>query len=266
MRLYVRTAVPEFQPIDALKARVWLRHGRLGEALAWAPERGLSAQERLSYLREYEHITLARVLIAQHKSDPQAGAIPGAIDWLQRLLQAAEAGQRMGSVIEILVTQARAIQAHGDVTQALVPMERALSMAEPEGYVRNFVDECAPMAKLLSESAERGILPGKTGRLIAAFQAEPQTGKGKPDLPNAQRLIEPLSLRELEVLELMAQGHSNREIGERLFLAVTTVKGYNQKLFDKLQVQRRTEAIARARALGLLWPRRSRSLKESFLE
>ena len=134
-RLYVRSSVPDFYPIDALKARVYLRQGRLSEALVWTRERGLSVDDNLSYLSEFEHITLARVLIAQYKTDPLAGSIHAAIDLLERLLQAAEAGQRMGSVIEILVVQALAFQAQGNVSQALASMERALALAEPEGYV-----------------------------------------------------------------------------------------------------------------------------------
>jgi LuxR family maltose regulon positive regulatory protein len=136
-----------------------------------------------------------------------------------------------------------------------VPLERALTLAEPEGYVRIFVDEGRPMAQLLSEAAAHGIMPDYTARLLAVFEAEEQKSEDESHLPHAlpaQSLIEPLSQRELEVLRLIAQGLSNREISERLFLAVITVKGHNRNIFRKLQVRRRTEAIARARELGLL--------------
>jgi LuxR family maltose regulon positive regulatory protein len=123
--------------------------------LDWARERGLSVDEDLSYLDEFEHITLARVLIAQHQNDPLADSIHEAIDLLARLLQAAEAGGRMGSVIEILVVQALAFQAQGNISQALASVERALALAEPEGYVRIFVDEGEPM-RLLIEKQSRG--------------------------------------------------------------------------------------------------------------
>jgi len=251
-RQYVRTPLPNVRPIAAMKARVWLAQGRLIEAQAWAREQGLSADDAPSYLREFEHVTLARVLIARYKSDRGTGSIHEAIGLLKRLLQAAEEGKRMGSVIEILALLALAHAAQGDIPLALVSLERALMQAEPEGYVRLFVDEGAPMAHLLSEAAARGIMPNYIGRLLAAFQADAQTSKDKPNLPPAQPLIEPLSQRELKVLQLIAQGLSNREISERLFLALSTVKGHNQKIFDKLQVQSRTEAIARARELGLL--------------
>ena len=111
------------------------------------------------------------------------------------------------------------------------------------------------MAHLLSEAAAHEIMPDYVGKLLAVFETEKQRSEGKSSLPPAQPaqpLIEPLSQRELEVLRLIAQGLSNRDIGERLFLALTTVKGHNQKIFGKLQVQRRTEAVARARELGLL--------------
>jgi LuxR family maltose regulon positive regulatory protein len=108
------------------------------------------------------------------------------------------------------------------------------------------------MLQLLREAATRKIMPDYTDKLLAAFEAEQRKSEGKPDLPSAQPLIEPLSQRELEILKLIAQGLSNREIGERLFLALDTVKGHNRRIFDKLQVQSRTEAIARARELGLL--------------
>ena len=161
----------------------------------------------------------------------------------------------MGSVIEILVLQALADEVQGDIPSALVPLERALTLAEPEGYVRIFVDEGRPMAQLLSEAAAQGIMPDYTGRLLAAFEAEEHESEDElhlpPSLP-APSLTEPLSQRELEVLRLIAQGLSNREIGERLFLAVITVKGHNRNIFRKLQVRRRTEAVVRARELDLL--------------
>jgi LuxR family maltose regulon positive regulatory protein len=234
---------------------VWVAQGRLAEALGWTREQGLSAHDDLSYLREFEHITLARVLLARYKSDREERYIHEAMELLERLLIAAEEGGRMGSVIEILVLQALAHEAQGDSSTALVPLERALSLAEPEGYVRVFVDEGRPMAQLLSEAAAHGIMPDYTGRLLAAFEAEEQKSADESHVapaPPAQSLIEPLSQRELEVLRLIARGLSNREISERLFLALITVKGHNRNIFRKLQVRRRTEAVALARELGLL--------------
>jgi LuxR family transcriptional regulator, maltose regulon positive regulatory protein len=254
-RLYVSDFHPDVRPIAALKARIWVAQGRLDEALDWARERGLSAHDDLGYLREFEHVTLARVLLARYNSERADHLMLEATGLLERLLEAAEEGGRMGSVIEILALQALAQKTQGDSPAALVPLERALALAEPEGYVRVFVDEGRPMAHLLSEAAAQGIMPDYTGKLLAAFRAE---GHIDPDdsphlaAPASQPLVEPLSDRELEVLRLVAQGLSNREISERLFLAVITVKGHNRNTFRKLQVRRRTEAVARARELGLL--------------
>jgi LuxR family maltose regulon positive regulatory protein len=227
----------------------------LTEALGWTRERGLSAHDDLSYLREFEHSTLARVLLAQYKSAREERSIHAAMGLLERLLQAAEEGGRIGNVIEILVLQALAHEAQGDIPSALVPLERALTLAEPEGYVRVFVDEGRPMAQLLSEAAAHGIMPDYTARLLAVFEAEEQKSADESHLPTAlpaQPLTEPLSQRELEVLQLIAQGLSNREISERLFLALDTVKGHNRRIFGKLLVQRRTEAVAKARSLNIL--------------
>ena len=154
--------------------------------------------------------------------------------------------------LKVMVLQAVALHAHGEKDKAVQLLGEALALAEPGGFIRIFVDEGAPMAQLLSEAASHGIMPDYIGKLLAAFEAEKRKSEDKPDLPPAQPLIEPLSQRELEVLQLIAQGLSNREISERLFLALSTVKGHNRKIFDKLQVQSRTEAVARARELGLL--------------
>ncbi|MBA3636590.1 MAG: tetratricopeptide repeat protein [Rubrobacteraceae bacterium] len=251
-RQYVESPDPDVRPVAALKTRVWVAQGRLAEALGWTREQGLSAHDDLSYLREFEHITLARVLLARYKSDREEHSIHEAMELLECLLQAAEEGGRMGSVIEILMLQALAHEVQGDSSTALVPLERALSLAEPEGYVRVFVDEGRPMAQLLSEAATHGIMPDYVGKLLAAFEAEKQKSEDQPHVSPAQTFVEPLSQRELEVLQLVAQGLSNREISQRLFLALSTIKGHNRIIFSKLMVQRRTEAVARARELGLL--------------
>ncbi len=225
-RLYMSDFSPNVRPIAALKTRVWVAQGRLGEALDWAREQGLSAHDDLSYVREFEHVTLARVLIARYQSDREERSIHEATGLSERLLKAAEEGERTGSVIKILVLQALAHETQGDIPAAHVPLERALTLAEPEGYVRVFVDEGMPMSRLLSEAAAHGIMPNYTGRLLAAFEAEAQGSEDR----SYSLLAEPLSQRELEVLQLIAQGLSNREISERLFLALDTVKGHNRRI------------------------------------
>ncbi len=252
-RLFDSNFSPNVRPIATRKTRLWVVQGRLGEALGWAREQGLSVENELSYLREFDHIILAKVLLARYQSDHADGSISGVVGLLERLLKAAEEGGRKGSAIEILVLQAIANHAQGgDLPAALLPLQRALALAEPEGYIRMFLDEGSSMKQLLREVSAREIMPDYTDKLLAAFEAEEQKSQSKPDLPPSQVLIEPLSQRELEILKLIAQGLSNREIGERLFLALDTIKGHNRKIFDKLQVQSRTEAIARARELGLL--------------
>ncbi len=179
-RVHIRSPLPDVRPIAALKARVWLKQGRLAEALGWAREQGLSVDDEIRYAREFEHVTLARVLIAQHKNDPLADSIHEAIDLLERLLQAAEAGGRLGSAIQILLLQALAFQAQDNLPHALASLERALALAEPEGYVRIFVDEGEAMRLLIEKQSRNRDHPlnGYAERLLAAFAqpvAEPKS-------------------------------------------------------------------------------------------
>ena len=240
-RVYAKNPVPDLRPVEALKAQVYLRQGHLSKAQAWARARGLTVHDDLSYLREFEHLTLARILMA-------AGPNPQASELLERLRQAAEAQDRMGSVLEILLTQALAYRAQGDATAAFAALERGLTLAEPEGYVRTFVDEGEAMRLLIADfrvliekqgRREGQQLIGYVDKLLAAFgkSTDVHVSSSTPALragaSHLQPLIEPLSPRELEVLQLISQGLSNQEIGDRLFLALSTVKGYTRTLFDK---------------------------------
>jgi LuxR family maltose regulon positive regulatory protein len=238
--LFIRGPVPDMRPVGALRAGVWIAQGKLAEAQKWVLEQGLSAGDELSYVREFEYLTLARLLIAQQQ-------VHEAIALIARLLEAADSDGRTGNTIEILTIKALAHEAQGDVPTALDSLKHALTLAEPEGYVRVFVDEGPPMKRLLSEAAHQEIMPDYVGKLLATFDVD--AGEVRS---SAQPLIEPLSDRELEVLRLIADGLSNREIGKRLYLALDTVKGHNRRIYAKLGVQRRTEAVACARELGLL--------------
>jgi LuxR family maltose regulon positive regulatory protein len=151
-----------------------------------------------------------------------------------------------------MVLQALALELKGEQDRALHVLGDALKLAEPGGIVRLFVDEGVPMARLLSNAAAQGITPDYVGKLLAAFEEEAKKSSDKSIPPTGQYPVEPLTHRELEILKLIAQGLSNREIGDKLFVALDTVKGHNQRIFGKLQVQRRTEAVARAHELGLL--------------
>jgi LuxR family maltose regulon positive regulatory protein len=255
-RLYAGDFSPNVRPVPALKTRVWIAQGRLDEALDWVRGQGLSAHDNLSYLHEFEHITLVRVLLALYQRD-RAGSIKvEAIELLGRLLKAAEEGERAGSVIEILILQALAHQMQGNLPAALVPLECALRQAEPEGYVRIFVDEGQPMLHLLLEAADRGIMPGYTQKLLAALTAEQQSD----ELPAAstrahsaaQPLIEPLSQRELEILRLFKTELSGPEIAQQLVIALSTVRTHTKSIYGKLNVNNRRAAVIRAEELDLI--------------
>jgi len=249
--MYVRNPAPDLRPSEALKAQMYLRQGRLSKSQEWVRKHGLSANDEISYLHEFEYITLARILMAEDLLQP-------ASELLERLRQMAEAQGRLGSVIEISIVQALAYQAQGDTSAALAALDRALTLAEPEGYIRVFADEGERMRLLIADfrvliekqkRREDQKLIEYADKLLAAFG---QPTAVQPSALNPQPLIEPLSPRELEVLRLIAEGLSNQEIADRLFLALSTVKGHTRIIFDKLQVQRRTEAVVRAHELGLL--------------
>ena len=248
-RLYISTPIPNTRPVEAIKARIYLKQGQLSKAQDWARESGIMVNDELSYLHEYEHITLARVLIAEYQSVASEDKIKDALGLLSRLLQTAENAKRMGSMLEILTAQALAFHAHGEQSQSFASLNRALTLAEPEGYFRFFVNEgesIVGLLKALIHSREDDRLNNYIRKLLNAFD------KTKPEPANAQPLIDPLSERELEVLRLVADGLSNDEISQKLFLALSTVKGHNLRIFNKLQAKSRTEAVARARELGLL--------------
>ncbi|MBN2500819.1 MAG: hypothetical protein JXB38_08585 [Anaerolineales bacterium] len=195
--------------------------------------------------KKYElPISQARVHLAQ-------GDISTALEVLGRWHQQVEEKDLKDEQLKVLILQAVAHLLGGDKDQAMQLLSDALVLAEPGGFVRIFVDEGLPMAELLSEASTQGMMPGYISKLLAAFEAEEQKLAAESS-PSSQPLIEPLSKRELEILNLIAQGLSNREISERLFLALSSVKGHNRNIFGKLGVHRRTEAVARARELGLL--------------
>ena len=250
-RVYTGGVIPDVRPVAALKTGVRVRQGRLTEALGWVRKRGLSVEDDLSYLREFEHITLVRVFIAQYKSDRDGRPILEAMGLLERLLQAAEAGERTGSVIEILVVQALAHEAQGDIPAALVPLERALTLAEPEGYVRIFVDEGEAMRGLVRHATAGGIAGSYTRRLLSAFDDKAQP-VSTPARVAAAGLAVPLTAREVEILRLIAAGMRNQEIADHLFISLSTVKRHIANAYGKLGVGHRTEAVARANELNLL--------------
>jgi LuxR family transcriptional regulator, maltose regulon positive regulatory protein len=190
-------------------------------------------------------LSQARVHLAQRDS---ATALTVLATWRPQV----EARRWLDEQLKVLMLQALALDAQGDGDQAIHLISEVLAMAEPEGFIRLFLDEGPAMRHLVSQAATLGSAPDYIGRLLVAWKTDTQQHKHESAAPSGQPLIEPLSPRELEVLRLIAQGLSNQEISERLFLVVGTVKGHTHKIFGKLGVQRRTEAIARARELGLI--------------
>jgi LuxR family maltose regulon positive regulatory protein len=254
-RLYVGDFAPNVRPVSALRARVWVTAGRLGQALGWAREQGLSADDDLSYLREFEYITLTRILLSQYKFDGSENLIREGIGLLERLGKAAEEGGRMGSLIEILVLQALAHRMQNELPAALASLERALTLAEPESYIRIFLDQGPPMAQLLVQAATRGILPHYTGELVTAFKSEQQDKASTsplPASPTAQPLIEPLTDRELEVLRLFKTELSGPEIADELVIALSTLRTHTKNIYSKLNVNDRRAAVQRAADLNLI--------------
>ncbi len=254
-RVYMGDFSPNVQPIAALKTRVWIAQGRLDDALEWARGQGLSAEDSLSYLREFEHITLARLLLAQYQHDHTDRSIHEAIGLLERLLNAAEEGGRLHAAIEILTVQALVHQTLGDTSAALHSLRKALMLAEPEGYVRLFLDEGVPMVQLLHEAVAREIAPGYTAKLLAAFEAQGRQSSAASLSPAAAvslPLIEPLSQRELELLRLLKTDLSGPEIANELVIALSTVRTHTKRIYDKLNVTTRRAAVKRGEELGLI--------------
>jgi LuxR family transcriptional regulator, maltose regulon positive regulatory protein len=249
-RRYVGDYFPEVRPIPALRARVLARHGRWSEALAWAEQRGLSAADDADYRREFEHLTLARALVARYAAE--GGEISGAVELLQRLLHAAEAGGRTGVVLDVLVAQALAEQARGDLPAALVVLRRALTLAEPPGHVRIFADEGAAMARLLAAVTAEGTASSYARRLLAGLQ----TAEGTAAAPAG--LVDPLSARELEVLRLLGSDLDGPDIARQLFVSVNTVRTHTKNIYAKLGVTNRRAAVRRGEDLDLLSRHRDR--------
>ena len=195
--------------------------------------------------REIIQTMLARAYLAQGEAEK-------ALTVLEPLLPPAEAAGGLLRVIEVCLLKSLAWQVWGDLPAALSALERALTLAEPEGYMRLFLDEGPPAARLLYRAAERGIRPAYAGRLLAAF---PEAGAAfTPRGPSASpsRLVEPLSERERQILQLIAAGMTNKEIAHKLVLSVNTVKVHTHNIYGKLSVSNRTQALAKARELGLL--------------
>ncbi len=242
-RAYVKTLIPDTHPIEALKANVYLKQGRLDLAQNWARAQGLSVTDEVNYLGEFKYLTLARVRLGE-------GVFTGVIELLERLLVLAETQKRTGSVIEILLTQALVYQAQENHPRALAALERALSLAAPEGYVRIFVDEGEAMRLLIEKQSRNkdNPLSSYADKILAAF-TQPAAAPKSAIVHHKSDLVEPLSERELEVLRLLRSELNGPEIARQLSVSINTFRTHTKNIFIKLGVNDRRAAIRRAEDL-----------------
>jgi LuxR family maltose regulon positive regulatory protein len=245
-RSYLPGFFPNARPIGAIRARVLITQGDLVGARAWVSGQGLDATDRVTYLHEFELMTLARLLIAEYRADPRDDLVEAATALLDRLLESARHGARWGSATEILVLQSLARDAQGQTAEALDALTLALDHGEREGYVRMFVDEGPPMLRLLRAAAGAGIHPTYVRELGQALRQTELTGASH------RPILEPLSERELHVVRLLATTLSGPEIARELHVSLNTVRTHTKHIFAKLEVSTRAAAVHRAEALGLI--------------
>ncbi|HEX9074367.1 MAG TPA: LuxR C-terminal-related transcriptional regulator, partial [Anaerolineae bacterium] len=242
--------------VETTQVKLWLLQGDWSAVDRWADtvERHLGLHDPFRFEDESTRITQARVFIAQNKLDE-------AIRLLSSLEENARAGGRLGRLIEIMVLKALAMQKLREPAQASAILEKCLDMAEPEGYSRAFLDEGRPMQVLLTQwLARAGASPlGGYGplrdyglHLISQFDAEPyQVAAAQEKAPSTGGLVEPLTPRELEVLQLICVGDSNQTIADKLVITVSAVKKHTGNILGKLGVTSRAQAMVKARELGL---------------
>lgn len=250
--LYDTDFSPPVRPVAALRTRVNLARGDLDAAGAWVAERGLTPDDDLSYLHEFEHITLARVLITRETVDHDARALDDALALLHRLRAEAEAGGRAGSAIEIVVLQAAALHASNDVPAALAALTEALRRAEPEGHVRVFLHAGPAVRTLLRSIASNDLASPHAHRVLAAVESNATLSPpSPPPLSSSSPLVDELSAREVDVLHLLRSDMSGPEIARELVVSINTVRSHTKSIYAKLGVNNRREAVRRAAELGL---------------
>ncbi len=245
VRLGRRTPETVMPTVESFRARLWVAQGNVEAAGHWVATARPHLDGDLNYLQEEESIILARVLIAQQR-------------WIEaellitRLLELAKGGERWGRVIELLILRALTLDVQHRQGEALEPLAEALRLSEPQGYVRIFVDEGEPMAQLLYRAVANGIRPGYSGKLLNVLHDSESSAATESEVREPKsRIIEPLTAREIEVLDCLTEGLSNREIAQQLTISLTTVKTHTRNIYRKLDVNSRTQAVARGKALGI---------------
>lgn len=240
---------PHLAPtVASSRALLFIIQGRTEEAMGWAQSIELAAESRIDLTLEGKALILVRWFIAQSRWVE-------AVELIDRLLDAAHGGGRFSRVIELLALKSIVYHGFDDLENALDLLSQALKLAEPEGFVRTFVDLGEPMSRLLYQAVERGVAPGYAGALLAAF---PEVGSPvevpvrHPAPGRQQEIVEPLSEREVEILTLIAQGLTNKQIANQLYLSLGTIKVHAHNIYGKLGVSSRTQAVAIATELGIL--------------
>jgi ATP/maltotriose-dependent transcriptional regulator MalT len=230
---------PSVRPVSASKARIEVKRGDLDAGARWADTQVLSAHDELSYVREFEHITLAGVLLALGSAD----AVEQATGLLRRLLTAADAGNRDGSAIEILVLLAQARSVAGDDAGATTSLSKALALAEPQGYVRTFLDADPALTDVLGGLAVAS--EGYAAQILASGRSAPLRRRSRSTDPDE------LSDRELDVLRLLRSDLSGPEVARELHVSLNTLRTHTKHIYTKLGATNRREAVTRAAELGL---------------
>ncbi len=250
-KVYLRGFFPDVRPIAAMRARVWIAQRELTRAADWARERGVAATDEVSYLREFDHLTLVRLIIAQHREHADPDALGQAVNLLARLREAAETSGRAGSLVEIQMLFALAQDARGQRQQALQSLGDAWAqMPEPDGYARLFLDEGDPMAELLRDASHRGP-SGDHARRLLALEVSGDVGAAGSGQPVSSPAA-PLSERERQVLRLLDSELTGPQIARELFVTLNTLRSHTKRIFTKLDVTNRRAAVRLARERGLL--------------
>lgn len=255
-RTFLQEAIQLFDSISSWGSKIAAAHrvkfdlarGDIESAESWVQTNDLNIDGDFEFYREIEYLVLARVLIARKQFEK-------AYSLLKRIFRITQEIEKGQTELEALILLALVCSAQGETDQALDYLKKALSIGEPQGYIRIFVDEGPLMAHLLYEALKHEIMPEYVQRLLVAFPVtEPEEDVSKKPQADQSGLIEPLSEREIEVLELLAKGMTNQVIATRLFISLHTVKAHTRNIYSKLGVNNRTQAVDRVRTLGILPP------------